>query len=83
VQDNSMSREDKLTKIHTLRETTIAKVRQTLNPDQQPKFDQMIENVHQREGGAAPGSATPSAGTPPASSAPPAPTPPSSGRPPQ
>ncbi|HEY6350761.1 MAG TPA: hypothetical protein VI636_15280 [Candidatus Angelobacter sp.] len=83
VQDNSVSREDKLTKIHSLRETTISKVRQTLAPDQQPKFDQMIENMHQRqEGGSSPSGATPPAGNPPTSSTPPQ-TPPTAGKPPQ
>ena len=88
VQDNAMSREDKMTKIQSLRETTISKVRQTLTPDQQPKFDQMIANMRQRqEGGAPPSGATPPAGAPsstsPSSTPPPAGMPPASGRPPQ
>jgi len=75
VQDNSMSREDKLTKIRSLREATISKVRQTLTPDQQPKFEQMIENMHQRqEGGGSPSGATPPAGTPPSTTSTPPPT---------
>lgn len=83
VQDNSISREDKLSKIHSLRETTISKVRQTLTPDQLPKFDQMIQNMNQRqEGGSSPSGATPPAGNPPTSSTPPQ-APPAAGKPPQ
>src|SRR5215469_7019037 len=83
VQDNAMSREDKLQKIHSLREATISKVRQALTPVQQPKFDQMIENMRQRqEGGAPPSGATPPAGTPPPSNMP-SQNPPSAGKPPQ
>ena len=83
VQDNAMSRDDKLQKIHSLRETTISKVRQVLTPDQQPKFDQMVASMHQRqEGGAPPSGATPPGATPPTSQ-PPAGMPPASGRPPR
>lgn len=83
VQDTSMSREDKLQKIHSLRETTISKVRQALTPDQQPKFDQMIENMNQRQGGGAPpSSTTPPAGTPPTSNMP-SQNPPTGSKPPQ
>lgn len=83
VQDNSMSREDKLSKIHSLRETTITKVRQVLTATQQPKFDEMIANMRQRqEGGGSPGSTTPPASTPPATTPPPNSTPPTT-KPPQ
>ncbi|HEX4603599.1 MAG TPA: hypothetical protein VH724_06370 [Candidatus Angelobacter sp.] len=43
VQDNSLAREDKVQKIHALREATIAKVRTSLNDDQKKKFDQMVQ----------------------------------------
>lgn len=43
VADNSLSRDDKVQKIHTLREATIAKVRSVLNDDQKKKLDQMLE----------------------------------------
>lgn len=44
VQDNSLAREDKIEKIHVIRESTIAKVRATLtSDDQKHKFDQMLQ----------------------------------------
>jgi hypothetical protein len=43
VQDNSLAREDKIQKIHALREATISKVRTALNDDQKKKFDQMVQ----------------------------------------
>jgi hypothetical protein len=49
VQDNSLQREDKIQKIHALRETTITKVRTALNGDQQKKFDVMVQQMEQRE----------------------------------
>lgn len=49
VQDNTLAREDKITKIHALRETTINKIRTALNDDQQKKFDVMIQQMKQRE----------------------------------
>ena len=63
VQDSSTPREDKMQKIHILRETTISKVRQVLNDDQKTKFDQMVaqqnERLRQRqEGTPAPGGTT-------------------------
>jgi periplasmic protein CpxP/Spy len=95
VKDNGLSREDKLAKIHSLREGTIAKVRQILTAEQKPKFDQMIqqqdERIRQEQGGSntppgtsspsstAPGSTAPST-TPPASN-PPGKTPPPSNPP--
>src|ERR1700756_2670951 len=45
VQDNSLAREDKIQKIHALRESTISKVRGTLNDDQKQKFDQMVQGT--------------------------------------
>ncbi len=43
VNDTSLSREDKLLKLQTLRESTIAKVRGILNDDQKKKLDQMLQ----------------------------------------
>jgi len=43
VQDNSLAREDKIQKIHTIRESTINTVRSALNEDQKKKFDQMVQ----------------------------------------
>ena len=73
VQDSSMPREQKMEKIHSLRETTIAKVRQLLNDDQKSKFDQMVaqQNERLRQGQeGAPSSSTPPSGNPPSSTMP-------------
>jgi periplasmic protein CpxP/Spy len=88
VQDNAMSRDDKLQKIHSLREVTITKVRQILTADQQPKFDQMIANMRQRqEGGGSPGgnqpSNSPGSTTSPSSTPPTTTTPTPATKPPQ
>lgn len=99
VKDNSLSREDKMAKIHSLREGTIAKVRQVLTAEQKPKFDEMIqaqdERIRQREQGQTPNApgttspsstppgSTPPSGTPPSSSTPPSNPPPSGVKPPQ
>lgn len=95
VQDNTMSHEDKIAKIHTLRESTIAKVRGILTDTQKPKFDAMVQQQDQRmqqreQGGSSttepgganqPGSTQPGA-TPPGGM-PPANNPPGASRPPQ
>jgi hypothetical protein len=47
VQDNSMARDDKIQKIHTIRQGTIDKVRSALNDDQKKKFDVMVEQQEQ------------------------------------
>ncbi|HWS17993.1 MAG TPA: hypothetical protein VN223_08255 [Candidatus Elarobacter sp.] len=47
VQDNSMAREDKIQKIHAIREGTINKVRTTLNDDQKKKFDALVQQQEQ------------------------------------
>jgi hypothetical protein len=47
VQDSSMSRDDKIQKIHTIREGTINKVRTALNDDQKKKFDAMVQQQEQ------------------------------------
>jgi hypothetical protein len=54
IQDPSMPREDKVQKIHALREGTIAKVRATLTSDEQKtKFDQILaaqdNHLHQQQ----------------------------------
>jgi hypothetical protein len=44
VHDNALAREDKIQKIHTIRENTIAKVRSALtSDDQKKKFDAMVQ----------------------------------------
>jgi hypothetical protein len=43
AQDNSLAREDKIQKIHTIRESAINTVRSTLNEEQKKKFDQMLQ----------------------------------------
>lgn len=47
VQDSAMSRDDKIQKIHTIREGTISKVRSALNDDQKKKFDVMVQQQEQ------------------------------------
>ena len=48
VQDNTMARDEKIQKIHTIREGTIAQVRSALNDDQKKKFDVMVQQQEQR-----------------------------------
>ncbi len=43
VNDNAMSRDDKMQKIHTIRTSTISNMRNMLNDDQKTKFDQMVQ----------------------------------------
>ena len=47
VQDNSMARDDKIQKIHSIREGTINKVRTALNDDQKKKFDALVQQQEQ------------------------------------
>jgi hypothetical protein len=47
VSDKATTREDKVQKLHALRESTISKVRGMLNPDQQKKLDQMLQEPEQ------------------------------------
>src|SRR4029077_13072916 len=54
VQDHALAREDKIQKIHAIRENTIAKVRSALTSnDQKQKFDQMVQaqddRMHQQQ----------------------------------
>ena len=43
VNDSALSRDEKIQKLHTLRSTTISRVRTLLNDDQKKKFDQMVQ----------------------------------------
>jgi hypothetical protein len=72
VNDNAMSREDKIQKIRVLRESTITKARGIMNDDQKKKLDAMLQQQQQQ--GARPGGAP---GNPPSSN-PPSSTPPTS-----
>jgi vacuolar-type H+-ATPase subunit E/Vma4 len=71
IQDNSMAREAKVEKIHSLRTSTISKVREVLKDDQKTKFDQMVqqqdEHLRQQQNGTsnAPASTPPSGTKPP------------------
>lgn len=47
VGDQNLSRADKIEKIHSIRETTISKVRESLNDDQKKKLDQMLQGPAQ------------------------------------
>jgi hypothetical protein len=69
VNDNTISREDKIQKIRVLREATITKARGIMNDDQKKKLDAMLQQQQQQQQqgphtGAAPSSA-PSPNTPP------------------
>ena len=68
VADNASSRDEKMQKIHALRESTISKVRSMLNDDQKQKFDQMVsaqdDRMRQQQG------ASPSSGSNPGSTSP-------------
>jgi hypothetical protein len=48
MQDDSMSREDKMAKGRTLREATNSKIRDVLNDDQKKKFDDMQKEMQER-----------------------------------
>ena len=85
VNDTTLSRDDKVQKIHTLREGTIARARALLNPDQQKKLDDMLQEsdrLHPQGPNNAPSGTTSPGGTPPGSTQPGS-TPPGSTRPPQ
>lgn len=86
IQDNSMAREEKIEKIHSLRAGTITKVRELLNADQKTKFDQMVQQqddrIRQQQGqSGTTGNTSPSSNSP--STAPPASNPPSGTKPPR
>jgi len=48
MQDDSMSREDKMAKGRTMREATNSKIREVLNDDQKKKFDDMQKEMQER-----------------------------------
>lgn len=91
IQDNSMAREEKIEKIHSLRAGTITKVRELLNADQKTKFDQMVQQqddrIRQQQGqSGTTGNTSPSSNSPstaPPASNPPASNPPSGAKPPR
>ncbi len=47
VNDKTTTREDKVQKLHALRQSTIAKVREMLNDDQKKKLDEMLQEPEQ------------------------------------
>ena len=47
VNDNALPREEKVQKIHAIRESTISKVRGLLNDDQKKKLDEMLQEPNQ------------------------------------
>ena len=60
VGDQNLSRADKIDKIHTIRESTIGKVRNSLNDDQKKKLDQMLQGQGQQSpSGTSPSNAPP------------------------
>lgn len=66
VNDNAMSRDDKMQKIHTVRTTTITNMRNILTDEQKPKFDQMVQAQNDRMRQQQQGStSTPNTNTPP------------------
>jgi hypothetical protein len=66
VNDNSMSRDDKIQKIRVLREATITKARGIMNDDQKKKLDAMLQQQQQGpHPGAQPAPSTPSSSTTP------------------
>ncbi|SRR6266852_537108 len=65
VNDNSISREDKIQKIRVLREATITKARGIMNDDQKKKLDAMLQQQQQGPRPAAAPSSPPSPNTPP------------------
>lgn len=58
TQDDSASREDKMSRMRSLHETASGKVREVLTDDQKKKFDdmqkEMQDHMRQRQGGDAP-----------------------------
>lgn len=53
--DSSLSQDDKRSKMHSLRDATHAKIREVLNDDQKAKFDQMLQQMHDRSKEGKPG----------------------------
>ena len=61
-QDSSLSREDRMSKMTQIRQSTNDQIKSSLNPDQQQKFEQMMSRQahHHGPGGAPPpGQSTP------------------------
>jgi hypothetical protein len=48
VNDSTLSRDDKMQKIHSIRTSTISKMRDMLNDDQKTKFDTMVQQQNDR-----------------------------------
>ena len=48
MQDDSMSREDKMAKGRSMREATNSKIREVLNDDQKKKFDDLQKEMQER-----------------------------------
>ena len=57
--DSSMSREDKMTKMRSIRENSMTQITPILTPDQQKKWEQMQSSAHGPPGGLAPQGAPP------------------------
>jgi Spy/CpxP family protein refolding chaperone len=57
--DTSLSREDRMSKMMQIRQSTNDQIKSSLNPDQQQKFEQMMSHQGHRHGG--PGEAPPAA----------------------
>jgi periplasmic protein CpxP/Spy len=53
--DNSVSREDRWSKMKQIHENTVSQIKGTLNPDQAKKFDEMQQRMEQRHGEHGPG----------------------------
>jgi len=62
-QDSSLSREDRMTKMQQIRQSTNDQIKSSLNADQQQKFEQMMS--HQGHGRGGPGGTPPPAGSGP------------------
>jgi hypothetical protein len=84
VNNNSLSRDDKISQVRSLRENTIQQARGILNDDQRKKLDTMLqENDQHMHPQGQQGQQSPGATTPPSSANPPSSTnPPSSANPP-
>jgi periplasmic protein CpxP/Spy len=47
--DSSLSRKDRFAKMRTVRQDTDAKIKAVLTDDQKQQYDQMLQQMHQRE----------------------------------
>ncbi|HKW74360.1 MAG TPA: hypothetical protein VJN64_02450, partial [Terriglobales bacterium] len=71
VNNNSLSKDEKITQVHALRENTIQQARGILNDDQRKKLDSMLQENDQhmhpqsQPGQQTPGTTTPGTTTPP------------------